>query len=185
MYDIEQIRYTYKQLTDDIKSDLDKEYKSGRLKGTDYANVYVNLMNTAMQLAFESPIKEQQVMEIKSRRALNDAQSVVQIETATKVARETSLVQSQIEKNNVERDFEIKKMKDLLPEQIKKEKADISLILRQIKNLDDQLLISLLSTQLNAWSVMFNSGLLEAEPGIIKNDEVTSLYNTIKDNINK
>ena len=183
MYDIKQVRDIYRQLTDDIKADLDREYKSGKLKGTDYANVYANLMNTALQLAFESPIKEQQVLEIKSERSLHDAQSLVQINTATKVTRETSLVQAQIEKTIVERDFEIKKMKDLLPEQIKKEKADIELILRQIKNYNDQLLVNLLSTQLNAWSVMFNSGLLEAEPGIIKSDEATSLYKTIKDNI--
>lgn len=183
MYDIKQIRDIYRQLTDDIKADLDKEYKSGKLKGTDYANVYANLMNTALQITFESPLKEQQVLEVKSQRSLHDAQSLVQINTATKVARETSLVQAQIEKTIVERDFEIKKMKDLLPEQIKKEKADIELVLRQIKNYNDQLLVSLLSTQLNAWSVMFNSGLLEAEPGIIKSDEATSLYKTIKDNI--
>lgn len=166
-----------------MKADLDREYKTGKLKGTDYANVYANLMNTALQLAFESPLKEQQLLKIASDRALTDSQVAVELNTATKVARETSLVQAQIEKTIVDRDFEIKKMKDLLPEQIKKEKANIELVLRQIKNYNDQLLVSLLSTQLNAWSVMFNSGLLEAKPGIIVNDEVTSLYETIKDNL--
>ena len=185
MYDIQQVRDIFKQITDDIKSDLNKEYEEGRLKGTDYANAYTQLMSVALQLAFESPVKEQQVLEIKSQRALHDSQSLVQINNATKIARETSLVQAQIEKTIVERDFEIKKMKDLLPEQIKREKANIELVLRQIKDMNDQVLLKLLDSQLSAWSIMFNSGLLETAPEIIKNDQASALYNTIKDNLDE
>jgi len=185
MYDLTQVRDVFKQLTDDIKADLDYQYRQGRLKGTDYANVYTQLMQTALQLSFEAPIREQQVLEIASKRAVNDARVTVELNTATKVARETSLVQAQIERTVVERDYELKKQKDLLPEQIKKTKAEIDMILRQIKGMNDDVLLKLLDSQLSSWAIMFNSGLLETAPAIIKDDQASALYNTIKENLDE
>jgi len=58
--------------------------------------------------------------------------------------------------------------------------AQTSLYQRQTQGFDDNLKQKMLEIQLNAWSMMFSSGLLTDSPSLITNDEASTLYNNLK-----
>ena len=58
--------------------------------------------------------------------------------------------------------------------------ANIDLLNRQREGFDDNKYQKLFEAQMNAWALMFSSGLLESKPEIINNDSASSLYNTLK-----
>ena len=58
--------------------------------------------------------------------------------------------------------------------------ANIDLLNRQKDGFDDNKHQKLFEAQMNAWALMFSSGLLTTKPEIISNDSASSLYNTLK-----
>ena len=58
--------------------------------------------------------------------------------------------------------------------------ANIDLLNRQREGFDDNKHQKLFEAQMNAWALMFSSGLLTTKPEIISNDSASSLYNTLK-----
>ena len=58
--------------------------------------------------------------------------------------------------------------------------ANIDLLNRQKEGFDDNKYQKLFEAQMNAWALMFSSGLLTTKPEIISNDSASSLYNTLK-----
>ena len=58
--------------------------------------------------------------------------------------------------------------------------ANIDLLNRQREGFDDNKYQKLFEAQMNAWALMFSSGLLETKPSIISNDSASALYNTLK-----
>lgn len=59
-------------------------------------------------------------------------------------------------------------------------KAQTELHIRQKQGFDDNKYQKLFEAQLNAWGVMFSSGMMgDVKPSIIKDDRVTQLYNTL------
>ena len=68
MYDIKQVKSVYDELTTKVKADLDKQFNLGRLKGSDYAEVYAKLMDECLQLAFEAPLKEAELSTQKRQK---------------------------------------------------------------------------------------------------------------------
>ena len=54
---------------------------------------------------------------------------------------------------------------------------------RQKEGFDDDLRRKMLDIQMNTWAMMFSSGLLSEKPGIIRDDEVSTLYNFMKDQV--
>ena len=58
--------------------------------------------------------------------------------------------------------------------------ANIDLLNRQKEGFDDNKYQKLFEAQMNAWALMFSSGLLTTKPSIISNDSASSLYNTLK-----
>ena len=58
--------------------------------------------------------------------------------------------------------------------------ANIDLLNRQKEGFDDNKHQKLFEAQMNAWALMFSSGLLTTQPSIISNDSASSLYNTLK-----
>ena len=58
--------------------------------------------------------------------------------------------------------------------------ANIDLLNRQKEGFDDNKHQKLFEAQMNAWALMFSSGLLTTKPSIISNDSASSLYNTLK-----
>ena len=69
-----------------------------------------------------------------------------------------------------------KKQQALLDEQI-------LMTQRQTEGFDDNKEQKMLEAQLNAWAMMFSSGLLEDMPTVISNDEVTKLYCQMADKL--
>ncbi len=58
--------------------------------------------------------------------------------------------------------------------------ANIDLLNRQKEGFDDNKHQKLFEAQMNAWALMFSSGLLTTKPQIISNDSASALYNTLK-----
>ena len=58
--------------------------------------------------------------------------------------------------------------------------ANIDLLNRQKEGFDDNKHQKLFEAQMNAWALMFSSGLLTTKPSIISNDSASALYNTLK-----
>ena len=72
-----------------------------------------------------------------------------------------------LQKDNLIKDEELKQ-------------ANIDLLNRQKEGFDDNKYQKLFEAQMNAWALMFSSGLLTTKPEIISNDSASSLYNTLK-----
>ena len=58
--------------------------------------------------------------------------------------------------------------------------SNIDLLNRQREGFDDNKHQKLFEAQMNAWALMFSSGLLTDKPTIISNDSASTLYNTLK-----
>ena len=72
-----------------------------------------------------------------------------------------------LQKDNLIKDEELKQ-------------ANIDLLNRQKEGFDDNKYQKLFEAQMNAWALMFSSGLLTTKPQIISNDSASALYNTLK-----
>ena len=72
-----------------------------------------------------------------------------------------------MQKDNLIKDEEVKQ-------------ANIDLLNRQKEGFDDNKYQKLFEAQMNAWALMFSSGLLTDKPTIISNDSASALYNTLK-----
>ena len=72
-----------------------------------------------------------------------------------------------LQKDNLIKDEELKQ-------------ANIDLLNRQREGFDDNKHQKLFEAQMNAWALMFSSGLLTTQPSIISNDSASALYNTLK-----
>lgn len=70
--------------------------------------------------------------------------------------------------------------KDQSTKDLEVKQANIDLLNRQIEGFDDNKYQKLFEAQMNAWALMFSSGLLTTQPSIISNDSASSLYNTLK-----
>ena len=70
--------------------------------------------------------------------------------------------------------------KDNLIKDEELKQANIELLNRQKEGFDDNKYQKLFEAQMNAWALMFSSGLLETKPQIISNDSASALYNTLK-----
>ena len=135
------------------------QHKTSRITGAEYAEVYLGTMQTAISEAMKFVLQ-------------NDT-----------LAKELELKQAQIAKINAEKDL-VNAQLAILGEQQAKDllvkQANIDLLNRQIKGFDDNKHQKLFEAQMNAWALMFSSGLLTTQPSIISNDSASSLYNTLK-----
>jgi len=61
--------------------------------------------------------------------------------------------------------------------------AQKDVYVRQKDGFDDNAKQKMLEVQLNAWGLMFSSGMLDTSPGIITNDSVSTLYANMKTNL--
>ncbi len=74
-YDLNQVEQIFNKLSVLVKGELDEQHQAGRIKGTEYADVFNKLMSQAMGLAFETPIKAYQEAEQAERVRLVSAQA--------------------------------------------------------------------------------------------------------------
>ena len=165
--------------------------QTSRITGAEYAEVYLGTMQFAISeamkfvlqndtLAKELELKQAQIAKINAERDLVNAQIAA---FGAQQAKELELKQAQINKLTADKAltnaqtlaYPAQQDKDLAVKQ-----ANIDLLNRQKEGFDDNKYQKLFEAQMNAWALMFSSGLLSDKPQIISNDSASSLYNALK-----
>ena len=133
--------------------------QTSRITGAEYAEVYLGTMQTAISEAIKFVLQ-------------NDT-----------LAKELELKQAQIAKINAERDLvnaQLAVFREQQDKDLEVKQANIDLLNRQKDGFDDNKYQKLFEAQMNAWALMFSSGLLTTKPEIISNDSASALYNALK-----
>ena len=133
--------------------------QTSRITGAEYAEVYLGTMQTAISEAIKFVLQ-------------NDT-----------LAKELELKQAQIAKINAERDLvnaQLAIFREQQDKDLEVKQANIDLLNRQKEGFDDNKYQKLFEAQMNAWALMFSSGLLTTKPEIISNDSASALYNALK-----
>ena len=176
MYDITQVQSVYDSLTTKVKADLDEQFNLGRLKGSDYTEVYTKLMDECLQLAFKAPIEEQQIVSMQNKDTIESTQSDKDLLVKqTQIDEMSQEITSMINKDDREA--------SMLTTDTALKNAEIATQNRQKQGFDDNMKLKMLETQLNAWSMMFSSGLLTTSPSMITSDEASTLYTNLKNGL--
>lgn len=191
----------FDQLMQTVTKHLDAQLAAGRLDTTTYGTVYLGAMqsviSSSIQYSLQVKDTETKINETvengKKDRALKDAQT-------TKVLNESALVTQQVSeltanglKDRAVKTEQIVKMQeevDLLQRQESEMAANgvkdrdlktsqKALYDRQTAGFEDNKLQKLFEAQINAWGLMYSSGILEEAPKIITDDKLTDLYNDI------
>lgn len=82
MIDLNRVKETYLVLSKLVKNDLNEEFLNNRIKGTEYANVYSNLMGIILQLSVKVPLDDRQSCLIQEQAQLTRRQTA-QIDDST------------------------------------------------------------------------------------------------------
>jgi len=141
-----------------LKTELDLQFTNRRIIGSEYANAYTQLMDTVLKLAYGD---QQAQASIELTGAQVAAQNADASFKATQAADITAKTQPSVNLMNAQKDVYV----------------------RQKDGFDDNAKQKMLEVQLNAWGLMFSSGMLETSPGIITNDSVSTLYANMKTNL--
>lgn len=145
---------------------IKKEYDENRIKGSDYANVYLGTIQSAMQQAIQFALQEQ----------MTEAQiAATEADTAIKQAQSTKDLQvkdAQIGKISVDTSKVNYETSTLLP-------AQKALINRQEKGFDDDAKQKLLKQTLDSWSVAYS---VAQDANAIPDTITTSVIDSITKN---
>jgi hypothetical protein len=164
-YDIQQVLEVFDSLSSKVKEKLDEQYNNGRIKGSDYANVFNNLMNTILQISIDVPLKDSQIKNQDKDLEIKDKQ--LEIYNKDLELKDKQLIQM---------DKEI----ELANSKVEYTKAQQEFIDRQKKALDDNLLVKAFSFQAQMVQTGLASSLFEEPPTAISNDELMSTYQELK-----
>ena len=158
--------------------------QTSRITGAEYAEVYLGTMQSAIAEAMKFLLnKDQIIKDLELKQAQIDA-----IEFDTLIKQEQSAKDLALKQTQIDVGLEEKRLKaaqaDAFPIQSAKDlevkQANIDLLNRQREGFDDNKYQKLFEAQMNAWALMFSSGLLTDKPTIISNDSASALYNTLK-----
>lgn len=158
--------------------------QTSRITGAEYAEVYLGTMQSAIAEAMKFLLNKEQIikdLEVKTQQILS-----MQNDDSIKSAQSTKDLEVKDAQMIVaEEDRRLKKAQaDAYPIQSAKDlevkQANIDLLNRQKEGFDDNKYQKLFEAQMNAWALMFSSGLLTTKPEIISNDSASALYNTLK-----
>ena len=158
--------------------------QTSRITGAEYAEVYLGTMQSAISEAMKFLLnKDQIIKDLELKQAQIDA-----TETDTLIKQEQSAKEIEAKQAQIDVALEEKRLKsaqaDAYPLQAEKDalvkQANIDLLNRQKEGFDDNKYQKLFEAQMNAWALMFSSGLLETKPSIISNDSASTLYNVLK-----
>ena len=143
--------------------------QTSRITGAEYAEVYLGTMQSAISESMKFLLSKDQIskdLELKQANIALIEQQIVNLlkDAALKDANRELLTE---QKTSLIKDNEVKD-------------ANIALLDRQREGFDDNKYQKLFEAQMNAWALMFSSGLLTTKPSIISNDSASSLYNTLK-----
>jgi len=212
MYDIEQIESIFDRLAQKVKTELDTQYELKRIKGTEYAEVYEKLINAILLASFDAPLKEKEMEYKDAQIEIAKADLDIREQELALKEKELELKEKQLELMDVEIDLKKKEieLKDKQIEmmdidiQLKEKDLDIKeqeleikknqvllqaeqvlLTRRQIKGFDEKSQKDVFKIIMDAWAMMFSSGLLvdddgnAAVPEIINNDKTTCIFDAL------
>ena len=149
------------------------------------------------QSAKDLSVKQAQIDEMKSHTSLLDAQEADQVYITGKIRPEELALDEakvsetntqinlykaqikQVESNIVSQSVEDRNRVKTTNKDIEVKEAQRQMYIRQKQGFDDKLKMDLTKMQLDNWSMMFSSGLLDKKPDIISNDDVSLLYGDI------
>jgi hypothetical protein len=158
--------------------------QTSRITGAEYAEVYLGTMQSAIAEAMKFLLnKDQIIKDLELKQAQIDA-----TETDTLIKQEQSAKEIEVKQAQIDVGLEEKRLKaaqaDAYPLQASKDalvkQANVDLLNRQKEGFDDNKYQKLFEAQMNAWALMFSSGLLTDKPRIISNDSASTLYDILK-----
>ena len=174
-YDMTEVMDAYDILTAQVKTDLDEQFTKNRIKGTEYADAYKNLMNTCLQLSIDVPLKGTQLEIALADLALKEKQLEIMEQDLLIKEQELLIKEKEL--------ILIGKQIEKIDQDILVSIAQEALTVRQTEGFDDNLRQKMLEIQMNTWAMMFSSGLLTETPDIITSDEVSDLYCFMKEQV--
>ena len=198
----------FDKLMEAVNKNIKIQYDEGKIKGTDYANVYLGSLQTVLQQSIEFILREKLVeAQIEGVKMDN---IVKEFEIEIKVPKELELLNSQVELAGQEVLVKMEQVEQLKAQtaqtvaqtaqaaaqtallsrqQLELElngvkdreskAAQTSLYIRQERGFDDNKYQKLFEAQMNAWALMFSSGMLTDKPNIITSRAVDALYTKI------
>ena len=159
-----------------INGNILVQYESGRIKGPEYASVYLGSMQTAIMEAMKFLLTKEQIdkeLELKAAQI-----AAIATENSIKTA------QSAKDLEVKDKDIEVKTaQKNKLADDLLTAAKQRDLYQRQIEGFDDNKYQKLFESQLSSWGLMFSSGMLTEKPSIITGDKVSQLYTKLTQGI--
>ena len=170
-----------------VNENLKIQYDAGRIKATDYAQAYIGGLQTCLTESMKYIMqKDNLIKDIEVKQANIDltnqqkAASVAQVEIAQAQSTKDLAIKDK-QAIDIAAGTALKtQQKAALIKDDDVKQANIDLLNRQKEGFDDNKHQKLFEAQMNAWALMFSSGLLETKPAIINNDSASALYNTLK-----
>ena len=143
--------------------------QTSRITGAEYAEVYLGTMQSAISEAMRFLLnRDNLIKDIEVKQANIELLTQQKVNLITDNAlKQANIAVTNKQAENLTKDLEVKQ-------------ANIDLLNRQREGFDDNKYQKLFEAQMNAWALMFSSGLLTTKPSIISNDSASSLYNTLK-----
>jgi len=191
----ETIQETYDALKDKVISDLNDQFTAGRIRGTEYADVYAQLMQIIIQESSRAPeavynaenILPAQKLKIDSEiKNMETATSKVNLEMTTLVPAQEAKYRSDIayqnkmtDKTAYELSFILPKQRDQLEASSMANNAQAALTTRQTKAFDDNVKQKALETVIGVWGVAYSAGKTETMLSIASDANVSDLYNSL------
>ncbi len=175
--DTEQVSGLYQVMSELVYADMEKQFKEKRISGSTYADTWAKLMDSvvagSMSTIAQLQMKETEMDKCvkQSQCDLTDAQAG---EVSLKSAREECLSTAECSLKAVQQSKVNYEIENVLP-------AQVDFTVRQTEGFDDNKNQKLLEIQMNAWAMMYSSGLMTdmengGVPRIINDDEVSDLY---------
>lgn len=178
----------FDKLMEAVNKNIKIQYDEGKIKGTDYANVYLGSLQTVLQQSIEFILREKLVeAQIEGVKMDN---IVKEFEIEVKIPKELELLDKQVELAAKELELKTAQTALLAIQQREMElngvkeraakDAQTSLYIRQEQGFDDNKFQKLFEAQMSAWGLMFSSGMTDKIPKLVTSDAASHLYNSLR-----
>ena len=191
-------RGIFDKLMNVVNENINIQFNDGRITGAEYAEVYMGSMQEVIRESVNFMLQKKVVEGNLIEQDINiEAKEFALEKEKDKWAIDAAILENNKLLSDIEVDYKTKlydreldlkdaqiaklaKDSDATDSQIAVTEANIALLNRQKEGFDDNKHQKLFEAQMNAWALMFSSGLLTTQPSIISNDSASSLYNTLK-----
>ena len=184
-------RGIFDKLMNVVNENINIQFNDGRITGAEYATVYMGSIQEVIResVAFilqkkvvEGNLIEQDINIEAKEFALEKEKAKWAIDEDTlKNNKLLSDIEVEYKTKLYDRELDFKDAQiDKLAKDSDVTEANIALLDRQREGFDDNKHQKLFEAQMNAWALMFSSGILTTKPNIIRDDAVSKLYDALK-----